>query len=114
MQRIPSLCQYNINIGTSGWIATVSPEPFTDKPGAANLAFGVEEGFVNAVPFLNAGDVHKWVTGVFSDGDYAEAHQLIETSKPGSNGMRRHMCVRCQDSAGIQCIRILIAAGLVH
>lgn len=39
--------QYNINIGTSGWIATVSPEPFTDKPGAANLAFGVEEGFVN-------------------------------------------------------------------
>lgn len=24
--------QYNINIGTSGWIATVSPEPFTDKP----------------------------------------------------------------------------------
>lgn len=51
--------QYNINIGTSGWIATVSPEPFTDKPGAANLAFGVEEGFVNAVPFLNAGDVHN-------------------------------------------------------
>ena len=79
--------QYNINIGTSGWIATVSPEPFTDKPGAANLAFGVEEGFVNAVPFLNAGDVHKWVTGVFSDGDYAEAHQLIEISKPGSNGV---------------------------
>lgn len=39
--------QYNINIGTSGWIATVSPEPFTGKPGAANLAFGVEEGFVN-------------------------------------------------------------------
>ncbi len=27
------------------------------------------------------------VTGVFSDGDYAEAHQLIETSKPGSNGV---------------------------
>ena len=28
------------------------------------------------MPFLNAGDVYKWVTGVFSDGDYAEAHQL--------------------------------------
>lgn len=68
-------------------IAQFAPEPFTDKPGAADLAFGVEEGFVNAVPFLNAGDVHKWVTGVFSDGDYAEAHQLIETSKPGSNGV---------------------------
>lgn len=79
--------QYNINIGTSGWIATVSPEPFTDKPGAANLAFGVKEGFVNAVPFLNAGDVHKWVTSVFTDGNYAEAHRLIEASEPGSNGV---------------------------
>ncbi|KAB7785670.1 xylulokinase [Bifidobacterium cebidarum] len=79
--------QYNINIGTSGWIATVSPEPFVDKPGAANLAFGVEPGFVNAVPFLNAGDVHKWVTGVFAAGDYGEAHQLIESSAPGANGV---------------------------
>lgn len=79
--------QYNINIGTSGWIATVSPEPFVNKPGAANLAFGVEPGFVNAVPFLNAGDVHKWVTGVFASGDYAEAHQSIVHSKPGSNGV---------------------------
>ncbi|PLS25171.1 gluconate kinase [Bifidobacterium imperatoris] len=77
--------QYNINIGTSGWIATVSPEPFVNKPGAANLAFGVEPGFVNAVPFLNAGDVHKWVTGVFAHGDYAESHELIAASAPGAN-----------------------------
>ncbi|KAA8824892.1 gluconate kinase [Bifidobacterium reuteri] len=84
---VSHLGQYNINIGTSGWIATVSPEPFTDKPGAANLAFGVKEGFVNAVPFLNAGDVHKWVTSVFTDGNYAEAHRLIEASEPGSNGV---------------------------
>lgn len=47
--------QFNINLGTSGWVATVSPEPFVDKPGAADLAFGLREGFVNAVPFLNAG-----------------------------------------------------------
>ncbi|NMM97786.1 xylulokinase [Bifidobacterium olomucense] len=79
--------QYNINIGTSGWIATVSPEPFVNKPGAANLAFGVTPGFVNAVPFLNAGDVHKWVTGIFAGGDYAEAHQLLEASTPGANGV---------------------------
>ncbi|MBT1172707.1 hypothetical protein JS528_04940, partial [Bifidobacterium sp. MA2] len=58
--------RYNINLGTSGWIATVSPDPFVDKPGAANLAFGVAPGFVNAVPFLNAGDVHKWVSTVLA------------------------------------------------
>lgn len=27
------------------------------------------------------------MTGVFADGDYAEAHRLIEASKPGSNGV---------------------------
>ena len=100
--------RYNINLGTSGWIATVSPEPFVDKPGAANLAFGVAPGFVNAVPFLNAGDVHKWATralagvtdastdagagaggdaGTGETPDYAKAHDLIERSQPGANGV---------------------------
>ncbi|MCH9274693.1 FGGY family carbohydrate kinase [Bifidobacterium amazonense] len=79
--------QYNINLGTSGWIATVSPEPFVDKPGAANLAFGVADGFVNAVPFLNAGDVHRWAAGLFADGDYGRAHELVESSVPGANGV---------------------------
>lgn len=79
--------EYNINLGTSGWIATVSPEPFTDKPGAANLAFGVAPGFVNAVPFLNAGDVHRWASRVFAGADYGTAHDLIEGSRPGANGV---------------------------
>lgn len=98
--------QYNINLGTSGWIATVSPEPFVNKLGAANLAFGLNDGFVNAVPFLNAGDVHKWATGVFagmvaSGGvdagtaakttlDYDSMHELIVASAPGANGV---MCL---------------------
>lgn len=84
--------QFNINLGTSGWIATVSPEPFVDKPGAANLAFGLNAGFVNAVPFLNAGDVHKWATGVFAGdapegGDYDTMHRLLVSSAPGANGV---------------------------
>ncbi|KAB8295408.1 xylulokinase [Bifidobacterium avesanii] len=79
--------QYNVNLGTSGWIATVSPEPFTGKPGAANLRFGVADGFVNAVPFLNAGDVHRWATGTLADGDYAAAHALLERSAPGAHGV---------------------------
>ena len=32
----------------------------------------------------------------------------------GIAGMRRHMCVRCQDSAGYTAHRILIAAGLAY
>lgn len=98
--------QYNINLGTSGWIATVSAEPFVNKPGAANLAFGLNGGFVNAVPFLNAGDVHKWVASVFADSssndigvashgsldaqatlDYDAVHHLVLSSAPGANGV---------------------------
>ncbi|MBW3093512.1 gluconate kinase [Bifidobacterium sp. 82T10] len=79
--------QYNINLGTSGWIATVSNEPFVDKPGAANLRFGAAGGYVNAVPFLNAGDVHRWAVGLLADGDYDRAHALIEASGPGANGV---------------------------
>ncbi|MBW3088150.1 gluconate kinase [Bifidobacterium sp. 82T24] len=79
--------EYNINLGTSGWIATISDEPFTNRPGAANLAFGAAPGYVNAVPFLNAGDVHRWATHIFADGDYPTAHNLIEHSQPGANGI---------------------------
>ncbi|WP_240540869.1 xylulokinase [Bifidobacterium vespertilionis] len=79
--------QYNINLGTSGWIATVSPEPFTSGPGAANLRFGVADGFVNAVPFLNAGDVHRWAVSTFAGGDYAAAHGMLERSAPGAHGV---------------------------
>ncbi|KFI53930.1 xylulokinase [Bifidobacterium biavatii] len=79
--------QYNINLGTSGWIATVSNEPFVDKPGAANLRFGAADGYVNAVPFLNAGDVHRWAAELLADGDYDRAHTLIEASAPGANGV---------------------------
>ncbi|WP_440201443.1 FGGY family carbohydrate kinase [Bifidobacterium pullorum] len=69
-----------------------SPEPFVDKPGAADLAFGLREGFVNAVPFLNAGDVHRWATRVFAPGaqghdtadDYAAMHRLLAASAPGA------------------------------
>ena len=78
---------YNINLGTSGWVATVSPEPFTDGPGAANLRYGVAPGFVNAVPFLNAGDVHRWAVRTLAGGDYAEAHHMLAVSRPGAGGV---------------------------
>lgn len=88
--------QFNINLGTSGWVATVSDKPFVNRPGAANLAFGLSDGFVNAVPFLNAGDVHRWATRVFAgrtgvddagDDDYAAMHRLLAASAPGAGGV---------------------------
>lgn len=111
--------EYNINIGTSGWIATVSPEPITDRAGVANLACttaggtrndvssGVSSGVINGVPFLNAGNVHRWITSVFAgnrddqghhdqdcDGegtscgvDYGRMGAMLARSTPGSNGV---------------------------
>jgi xylulokinase len=111
--------EYNINIGTSGWIATVSPEPITDRAGVANLArttaggarndvsSGVSSSVINGVPFLNAGNVHHWITSVFAgnggdqthsdedrDGegtssgvDYDHMGEMLARSTPGSNGV---------------------------
>lgn len=76
----------NVNLGTSGWIATLAPEPFVDGPGAANLRYGVAPGYVAAVPFLNAGDVHRWAVREFAGGDYGKAHELLETTHPGAGG----------------------------
>lgn len=42
---------------------------------------------MNAVPFLNAGDVHQWATHVFAGADYEKAHELVEGSVPGSHGV---------------------------
>ncbi|MCI1650134.1 xylulokinase [Bifidobacterium tibiigranuli] len=102
--------EYNINIGTSGWIATVSPEPITDRAGVANLACttaggtrnGVSSSVINGVPFLNAGNVHHWVTSVFAGNggdedrdcedtssvvDYDRMSEMLARSTPGSNGV---------------------------
>lgn len=92
--------EYNINIGTSGWIAGVSEGPITDQPGLANLAYAMPEGYINGVPFLNAGGVHGWATRVFaagvedSNGDGRSSQQdfdrmsgLLERSVPGSHGV---------------------------
>lgn len=78
---------YNINLGTSGWIAAVSKASITDRPGVANLAYLTPDTVINGVPFLNAGNVHRWSTSVFAK-DYPSMTELLARSVPGSNGVR--------------------------
>lgn len=82
---------YNINLGTSGWVATVSHD-IVNGTGVFNLAAMPKERIVNVVPFFNAGNVNKWISNLFSNDEstvdvYAYANQLLEDSHPGSNGV---------------------------
>ncbi|MGN1368742.1 MAG: FGGY-family carbohydrate kinase [Aristaeellaceae bacterium] len=83
--------QYNINLGTSGWIATVSGEPLQSGTGVFNLAAMPAGRVINVVPFLNAGLVHRWVSTLFAREagrpDYAWMQGMLERSVPGSHGV---------------------------
>lgn len=83
--------QYNINLGTSGWVATVSGDILLTEAGVFNLAAAAEGYYINVVPFLNAGNVHKWIANVLSQGagapDYGTVSALLESSAPGSHGV---------------------------
>jgi xylulokinase len=80
--------EYNIYLGTSGWIAAIS-RGIVSAPGVFNLAAVPPELYINVVPFLNAGGVHAWVSGLWSAGDgaYGHADALLEKSGPGSGGL---------------------------
>lgn len=83
--------QYNINLGTSGWVATVSDQALYSGGGVFNLAAMPAGKVINVVPFLNAGNVHRWLSVLFSgqDGapDYGKMNCLLEKSSPGANGV---------------------------
>lgn len=88
---IASAGEFNINLGTSGWVATVSKEVFSAEGGVFNLAAMPENMFINVVPFLNAGNVHKWIAELFSEKcgeiDYQAADELLRESVCGSHGL---------------------------
>ena len=77
--------QYNINLGTSGWVATVSRSVLRTESGVFNLAAAAEGHYINVVPFLNAGGVHKWASGIL--GGYDNVSALLTDSVPGSHGV---------------------------
>lgn len=83
--------QYNINLGTSGWVATVSEDLLLSEEGVFNLTAAAEGRYINVVPFLNAGNIHKWMAGVLGQAggapDYGTASALLSSSVPGSHGV---------------------------
>ena len=83
--------QYNINLGTSGWVAAVSDDILLTEAGVFNLAAAAEGCYINVVPFLNAGNVHKWISTVLGGTggapDYQAVSALLARSVPGSHGV---------------------------
>ena len=82
--------EFNINLGTSGWIASVA-DTVLCKPEVFNLAAMQQGLYINVVPFLNAGNVHRWISGVLvsdsHEDQYAYFDRLINKSRAGSNGV---------------------------
>lgn len=84
--------EFNINLGTSSWVAAVSGGCMECEGGGFNLAAMQREKYINVVPFFNGGNVHKFLGKVFSrnqDGkpDYDYVSALLAESRPGGNGV---------------------------
>jgi xylulokinase len=82
--------EYNINLGTSGWVATVSDHTVQTEGGVFNLAAMPDHCYINVVPFLNAGNVHRFISRIMTPGerreiDYALVEQILEKSEAGSH-----------------------------
>lgn len=84
--------QYNVNLGTSGWVAAVSDRPLLGQEGVFNLASMPKGLYINVVPFLNAGNVHGWIADIMAGFSGQEAANfdaigaLLAPSVPGSGG----------------------------
>jgi len=83
--------EFNINIGTSGWIACMNHQ-VRNSEGVFNLAAMPKDKYINVVPFLNAGGVHKWVSKTLTpeneqESKYEYIGRLLNESQCGSNGL---------------------------
>ena len=84
--------EYNINLGTSGWVAAVSDRRMESEGGGFNLAAMQKDLLINVVPFLNGGNVHRLIAKILSrdpDGtpDFEYISELLEQAEPGSHGL---------------------------
>ena len=76
----------NINLGTSGWVASISK---TVSPKAFNLSAINRDLFINVTPVLNAGNVHKWIANII-DGEgnkYDYLSRLMIKSDPNPSNL---------------------------
>lgn len=79
--------QYNINLGTSGWVASVSEDILLKDAGVFHLAAAEAGQYISVVPFLNAGNVHNWACRTYAGGDYDRAEALARSAAPGNGGL---------------------------
>jgi len=82
--------EYNVNLGTSGWVASVSDD-ISKKDGIFNMAYVTPGTYINVVPVYNAGNVHNWISRTIATDDaqedrYGYIKKLLEESVPGSHG----------------------------
>lgn len=79
--------EININLGTSGWVASISS---SIKEKVFNLC-AVNRGlFINVTPVLNAGNVHKWIASVVDDNlknKYDIIYDNLSKSSPCANNL---------------------------
>ena len=81
--------EYNINLGTTGWVASVSDHIV--KGGVFNLASVMPGVYINVCPFFNAGNVHGWVAKALTpdaeqEMKYSYIGELLKESEPGCHG----------------------------
>jgi len=74
---ISNLGEFNVNLGTTGWIATISDRTYSD---AFNLAAINHDLYINVIGILNGASVHNWVSRMLfgdEEGRYGKLHDLL-------------------------------------
>lgn len=84
--------EYNVNLGTSSWVAAVSKSRMDSEGGGFNLAAMQKDLYINVVPFLNGGNVHRFIARILSreldhKPDFAYISHLLKGHVPGSHGV---------------------------
>lgn len=72
--------QFNVTWGTTGQIGLISSKILPPTEGLWNLPAMTEKKYINVVPILNAGNVHKWIASFLGAGktDYAVVSKLLQ------------------------------------
>lgn len=72
--------QFNVTLGTTGQIGLISSKILPTTEGLWNLPAMVGKKYINVVPILNAGNVHKWIASFLGAGetDYVVISKLLQ------------------------------------
>ena len=84
--------EYNVNLGTSSWVAAVSKSRMDSEGGGFNLAAMQKNLYITVVLFLNGVNVHRFIARILSreldhKPDFAYISHLLKGHVPGSHGV---------------------------